>query len=75
MECDSGQVSKIQLPYFWKMLYANIGKKRKYIPRKYEYFVFLIVLQANPIIDISIHNATWNDYKVAKLFNNDTFVG
>lgn len=51
------------------------GRKGKYIPCNHQYYVFLIVLQANPIVDICIHNATRSDYKVAELLNNDPFVG
>lgn len=29
--------------------------------------VFFIVLQVDPIVNICIHNATWNDYEVAKI--------
>ena len=59
---------------FQKMFYTNIGKKGNYIPCKHQYYVLLIVLQANPIIDECVHNTTWSNYEVAKLLNNDPFV-
>ena len=76
VECDTlvDKFSRCNCPNFQKMLFTNIGRKGKYIPYKHQYYVFLIVLQANPIMDVCIHNTTLNDDEVAKLLDNDPFV-
>lgn len=53
----------------------SIGKKSKYIPSRHQYYLFLVVSQANPIVDVCIYNAIKINYNVAKLLDNDLFVG